>query len=109
MPRVKKINKELLEPQLRKEVEAIEADTSSYSALEGVANSEGGIILITALKRDIKANIDAIRGGYKTLSHIELVALVSKMDARIELLRSLTLAKKNYDLANDYLNTILGE
>lgn len=104
----RKINKEeILDDKVLAEVKSIEQDIAQYSALEALSNSEGGILLIKTLKSDLRGIIDTMKTTYKTISHTELIALVSKLEARVDILRSITRAKKNYDLANDYLDDIL--
>jgi hypothetical protein len=108
MPRTKKIKtEEIIDDGVRSAVLSVEEDLSKYAALEALQNSEGGIILISTLKQDIIGIINDLKGCYRTASHTELIALISKLEARVDILRSITRAKKNYDLANDYLDSII--
>lgn len=85
----------------------IEDDISKYAKLESLANNEGGKLLIDSSEKDIINSIDTIIGKYKEASHIELIAIIARLEARLSLLRTLTNAGKNKKLAKQELERLL--
>ncbi len=89
--------------EVKNYIESIKKDTRKYAAIEAVANTEGGRVLISGLKKDLIDTIDNIATNYKDISHVELVALSAKLSAKLSLLRSIELSKKNKELASEAL------
>ena len=89
------------------EVLPVIEDAERYAALDGVANSEGGKILIEGLSSDCVDAIEVIRGSYKTATHAELLALCATLDARLAVLQSLQRAATNKTLARERIAELL--
>ena len=83
--------------------EEVEQDIALYSSLESVASSEGGKHIIKNLKTDINGAISNIVSNYKKAPHIELIGYCAVLSERISLLKTLTRASKNKDLAIETL------
>ncbi len=84
-------------------------ELNAYAALEALAQSEGGRIIIQALKTDILAVLDTLAIKYQTLPHAELIAACADMAAKLDTLRTLTNATKNKKFVYDELVEFLGE
>lgn len=87
----------------------IRKDRDTFAALEVMASSEGGKILVDNLTKDIVSSMDSLANGYRKLPHAELVALCADLDNKLSILRLITRAKKNKDLADIALKEALLE
>lgn len=87
------------------EQKEIADELDAASALEAVSASTGGKLLSSALVSDVVDLIDALGSKYRTLTHLEFISLCADMKTKLDLMRSLSRAKKN----KDYLKEILEE
>lgn len=94
MPKPKKAEKE------NATVKAIKKDRNTYAAIEELASSAGGKILVDNLVKDVVISMDSLALGYKKLSHAELLGLCASLENRLAILRLITRAKTNKDLAD---------
>lgn len=96
-------------PQLaeKEEVQQVATDIDTYAALRGFASSEAGQVLIEAELRECVSAIDALAGGAKTMTELDLRANAMKLGMHLEFVRSLTRASANLDYAESYLKEIL--
>lgn len=78
----------------------IEDTIRECAEIEAVANTKGGKKLIKNLETDIANAINSIAGGYKTLSHIELIAICATLSERLEILQTFFRASKNKKIAS---------
>lgn len=90
-------------------VKGIAVDVDNYAALEAITNQQGGKILIATVTADALASIEGICGGYKKLSHPEIMALAASLKANVDMLRTLTRSGKNKDMAMAALEEALRE
>jgi hypothetical protein len=88
---------------------SVQKDVKTFSALEAVRNSEGGQIILTGLRKDILATIDAIVVKYKEVSHPSLIALSAKLAEKLALYRTLSRSSKNKSDALAELKILLEE
>ena len=77
------------------QLQEIEKDIKKYAKIAEIGTTEGGEQLIQRLGIDIVGAIDILTAKYKTLTHIELIAIISKLDVIIDIYRDLTRAEKN--------------
>lgn len=91
--------------ELTGEAAEVAAELDSAAALSTVSESKGGKILISALQSDVVDVIDTLGNKFKTLTHIELIALCAELKTKLDFMRSLSRAKKN----KEYLNELLEE
>ena len=89
--------------------ESILADVENFAALEALGNSEGGKILVESLLSDALNDIESLTGGYKKLSHIELLSLCASLEKSLDTVRAIKRASKNKNMAKDALEEIIGE
>ena len=87
----------------------VKKDIGNFSALEALKNSEGGQILIKALKKDILSTIDSISNGYKDSNYETIVSLCAKLSERISMLKTILRSTKNKKLALEELELLLTE
>lgn len=87
----------------------VKKDIKTYSALEAVKNSEGGQILLTALKKDIVACINKISSKYRISTHSELMAICAELSEKIAVFRTLSRSSSNKKMALEELQSILDE
>ena len=99
MPRPK-LTAELKED---KRIKAVFDDIANYEALSALKNLEGGKSLIKLLKSDISASVDTLASSYIKAPESELRAICARLEARLGLLRVIMRAKKNSELADEYL------
>jgi hypothetical protein len=91
------------------ETESIENDIDKYAKLESLALSEGGVLLLDSLKSDVTNAVDTLIAKYKELSHIEMIAIIARLEARLSLYRSISRSSKNKKMAKDALKEIIRE
>jgi len=89
--------------------EIIEDDISKYAKLEAVGISEGGKLLTKGLSSDIVNSVDELIIGYKTLSHIEMIVIISQIEAKFGIFKAIKRSTKNKKLAKEQLELILTE
>lgn len=87
----------------------IEEDIGQYKSIESLANLEGGKILITSLGKDIVSGIEIILSTYKQASHIELLAVIAKLQSDLGIYRVLKRAGRNKKMAQEELQKLLEE
>jgi len=51
--------------------------------LKALYDSEGGKQLVKLFMQDAVGCVHRLRGGYNTMSHIEMIAIIAKMDINI--------------------------
>jgi len=98
-----------LEEKKNPEIAAIERDLDKFVALEILAESEGGRLVVDNLAVDIIALAEIVGSQYKTASHAELMGLCADIDNKLTILRLITRAKKNRELATEALKEALAE
>lgn len=82
---------------------AITDDLSNYAALSAVASQEGGKLIISGLVTDIMTGLDKVATTYKTATHAELMGTCAGIKANLDLVRVLTRAHTNKELAKEAL------
>ena len=90
-------------------VVAIVDDVEQYAAISAVGNSEGGKLIIDGLVADVISGLDSVTSNYKTATHAELMGTCAGLKANLDLLRVLTRAHKNKNLAQDALEEAIKE
>ena len=87
----------------------VKTDIQKFSAIDAVSGTIGGKIIIKSLQKDIVSSVDELSSKYKTLTHIEMIALCARLSERLTLLRVLNNAKKLKKLAQEEMTFILSE
>jgi len=77
----------------------IEKDVRKYAGLESLSNTAGGKDLIAYLQSGFVSAVDMLISKYKSGKTDELIPLIAAMDEKLNLLRTLTRASKNKELA----------
>lgn len=85
------------------QAETIKKDLKKYAALEAVALSEGGKILVDNLVVDILAGLDRLGSMYKGSTLDQLLPVIADIDNKRDILRVIIRSKKNKQLAYDAL------
>lgn len=88
-------------------ITAVKADITLYRSLDAFNASEAGKSMKAEMLKDIGSSVDALTSGYKTLPHIELLALIAQLEGRIDLLRAMNRSTANAELAEEYLNALI--
>jgi len=91
------------------EIEEIMNDANKYSAIDAVAISEGGKILIGSLTSDIVSDIDTLCAKYSKFTIQEFISTCSDMKNKLDLLRTLSRAYKNKQDTLDLISETLKE
>lgn len=92
-----------------KENRELKDDIELAGNLEHVAATKGGKVLIKGLTEDIVAGIDTLAVKHPTLTLQEFVAIGADLKTRIDLLRSLTRAKKSKEALVAMLEEAIAE
>ena len=82
--------------------EEIQKDVEKYSCLETISNSEAGKILVEYLENGISTAIDELLSKYKDSSN-NLIPIIAQIDEKLNLLKIITRAEANKDLAIEAL------
>ena len=103
MPRKPSLSKVRKENADNAAVVAILDDLDQYAAVAAIAVQEGGELLISGLVTDVLGNVETLAGSFRTATHAELIATCASLKANLSLLRVLSRANANTDLANEAL------
>lgn len=90
-------------------VEEVNKDVDTFKALDALAHSDGGIIIIDSLKKDVVNSVESLISKYRVAPEIELRASIAKLHADLSLLRVLTRSEANKKLAQEELEKLLAE
>ena len=83
--------------------EELSDEVGKYISLKTLHDSEGGQMLIEGLVKDIIDGIDILCTQSASLTHIEMVALASRIKERRDILLTLTNAKSMLEVNQDLL------
>lgn len=83
-------------------------DVDKYGDLKSLAEQPGGKVLRATLRDDIIQAINKLTTNYTTMTHLDMIAIVAHIDARLTLLRILTNAKENFEALDQELKDTLG-
>jgi hypothetical protein len=84
----------------------VEKDIKKYSSIDVITKTKGGQIVIASLQETIGTGIDKLCMDYKTKPLAELIPVIAEIDKSLELLRVLTRAGSNKDLAMETLKEL---
>lgn len=98
----------VVEPKLpdSPEVIQIKEDLGDYKALSSLADSEGGRLLLTNLRKDIASDVESIMGLFRG-ADLDLRCAVAKLVADFNMYRVLRNADENVKLADEALAELL--
>lgn len=109
--KIKKLDKPV--PIIKRPLTEEEADLTQElnvaSALEAVAVSEGGQIILNGLVRDIVGLVSTLSIKYKTATMIELVSTCADLKTKLDTLHVLSRAGKNKAYLIEQLKETLKE
>lgn len=88
--------------------DAVRKETEYFSALTKLAESQDGQVLITALSKQIAADLDSVLSNYKTASDISIRANLAKIDSNLVIMRALGRARENFEASDEYLRELIG-
>lgn len=89
------------------EIKEIKDELGTFTALEAVANSEGGKLLIATHMSDVVSIVDALGANYSTYQHTQLMAMCAEMKTKLDMVRTLTRAEKNKKFMQETLTAAL--
>lgn len=85
------------------ELNNIKEQIGDYGDVEAFSGSKGGQKIIKTMENDILDGLILITTKYKTVGHIELIALCASLENKIDLLRRMTQAKgKKEEAVKDF-------
>ncbi len=82
-------------------------DIEKYSALEALAASPAGKILIEGNLKDIVTGVTVLTSNFMTLQHSEFIAISAEMKTKMDMVLSLARAGTNRDDAEKALEEVL--
>lgn len=94
---------------MSEDAKAVLEDVGRFKSIGALKDSEGGKLLVGTLEQDVVSGVERIVGSYRESSHIELIAIIAKLQSDLSLLRVLTRAETNQKDAEDALKTLLGK
>lgn len=92
---------------MKEEIKSVQSDIKRYALLEAVERSEGGQMLLLALKKDASNAIDKLISFYKTAPDVELRTWCAILSERMSLVRSFERAPINRKFASKELDKLL--
>jgi paraquat-inducible protein B len=84
-------------------MEELKNSLDKATSLLILKNSEGGEILLDSLKSDLKGITAKIMREYDKLPHIELLALISQLKAKQELVDKIEYSEKEVEILKEEL------
>lgn len=90
------------------QVKEVKVDLKRAAALEAVANSEGGQIILDSIRRDITDDIETVMSLFKG-AEMDLRCAVAKLKGDLALYRILKRAPEGAKLTRDELSRLLEE
>lgn len=90
-------------------IKEIQEDLEIVNALEAVALSEGGKILLKNLAKDILGNLEILSNKYSTMTMQEFISLGASTKEKMLVFKAISNSKKNKDLLNEILQETLKE
>jgi hypothetical protein len=89
--------------------EALHDDLKHFKALDALADSEGGSLIVKSLVKDVVANIEQIVANYGTMTHPEFISKSATIKTALDVARILTRAKANKKYVESELEKELSE
>lgn len=86
--------------------EEVIEDVGRYKELVAFQNNEAGKTLLTAIRTDIKVNLQTLLGDAKTMPEMEMRVRLAELNKSLNILHSFTRADKNLDGAIAMLEEI---
>jgi hypothetical protein len=90
------------------EVKEIEKDLDKALALDVLAKSQGGKLLMRGCLIDVVGDVDALSMGYMTLTMQQFVGLCADMKRAMDTYRALSRAPKNRAALQEMLKEAIG-
>lgn len=87
-----------------KELKDLNERVKVYAEIEAFSKSKGGEKLVKSLEFDITETVFKLTVAYKSGTHIELIALCSLLESKLDLLRRMTNSGKNKQDSIDGFN-----
>jgi len=84
-------------------MDEIKDSLDKAKAILVVKQSEGGQILLDALKSDLNGIVATLINEYGKLSHIELISLISHLKAKRELIDKIEYSEKEVEILKEEL------
>lgn len=111
MPKATAKTKKVAPPKrvFTSEEEEAKGELDNASALEAVAVSKGGVLIIQSLTTDVVTLVEMLAVKYKKATQLELVSMCADLKTKIDVLRSLTRAGKNKQFLIEQLGDALKE
>lgn len=87
----------------------ITTDLKKVSAIEVLASSEGGIVLIKSLAQDVIADIGKLSSNFASYTLQEFIAIGASLKTNTDLIRVLSKASSNKKFLEELLEETLNE
>jgi hypothetical protein len=82
------------------------SDIDKYQSLLTLKNVEGGKLLLDVLRKDAVTDVDSLLSKYKESSHIEIIGIISSLDAKLQILRLINRSKSNLEGAQEFIDEL---
>lgn len=90
-------------------VESIVIDLKKVSAIEALASTEGGEVLLKSLAQDVISDIGKLSSNFSTLTLQEFVAIGASLKTNTDMIRVLSKANSNKKFLQELLEETLNE
>lgn len=82
-------------------------DLRNANALEALARSEGGAILLDGLLSDIVSSVETIVGTFGEATHVQLISSCARLKEKLDLYRAIMVSAKNRDIIQKAYDLVL--
>jgi len=106
---INKLKEKLPELMSNEYVVSVADATDTLHSIKALMDQEGGRNLLALTLKSIRQSVDGIIGGYRTISHTELVALCASLEAHMAMARLLTHASERYEESKAHLEKEIDE
>lgn len=89
------------------EIQQTADEYERYKALDILAKSKGGKILIEAAKKDVASLVQKIAYNFSTMTDIELKSTCAMLSPKLTLIRTLQNSESNADVMKEDLEELL--
>lgn len=105
----KKLREENPEALNNPEVELLVDQADQLHAIKVLAQTTGGEELLKATMADVVATVNALASSYKTMPHVEMIAVCATLSAHLNMARLLANAEENEKVVIEALEDALLE
>lgn len=109
MSRLAQLKRDNPDFEVDEQITATTEQIDQLHKIKTVGDSEGGQELVKLLLQDVRGNVSRLTSMYRTATHLELLAVISQMESKLDLARLITNAKEGQKILEEQLEEALRE